>query len=93
MELEDYSNPVAVLKKAKQIFGKDFLLLRSRRKNKKYATIDPNTGKLVNFGQLGSQDWTKHRDPIRRKAFLNRNKRWKDAYEYSPAFLSYHLLW
>ena len=93
MKLEDFSNCKAVYRKGRQIFGKDFILMESRRKDKKYATIDPNTGNIVNFGQLGYEDWTKHKDKKRREAFLTRNKKWKNAYPYSPAFLSYHLLW
>jgi len=50
-------------------------------------------GKKVHFGSLLYQDYTKHKDKKRRENFRNRNKRWADADKYTPAHLSYYLLW
>lgn len=82
-----------VLAKGKQLLGNDFKLVPSTRKDKKYATIDPNTGKKIHFGAMGYEDFTKHKDETRRTAFRTRNAKWKDTKPYSPSHLSYHLLW
>lgn len=92
-DLSKYSNPKVVYKKARQVFGKDVELYQSNNQTKKYAIVDPNTHKIVNFGQMGYEDYTKHNDAVRRERFLKRNHKWKNAYQYSPAYLSYHLLW
>jgi len=63
----------------------------SSRKNKKYMIFDNN--KMVHFGQMGFEDATHHHDERRIKNFRSRNRKWKDARRYSPAWLSYYLLW
>ena len=63
----------------------------STRKDKKYMII--HNGKKVHFGEMGYEDFTKHRDLHRAELFKKRNAKWADAEKYSPAFLSYHLLW
>lgn len=65
----------------------------SNRKDKKYKILNPNTNKYVHFGQMGYEDYTKHKDNKRRDAFQSRNNKWKTAPQYSPAHLSYHGLW
>ena len=50
-------------------------------------------GKKIHFGDLRFCDYTKHQDKKRRENFRNRNRRWKDADKYTPAHLSYYLLW
>ena len=40
-----------------------------------------------------AHDFTKTNDEKKRKPFRNRNWRWAHAEKYSPAFLSYYLLW
>ena len=50
-------------------------------------------GKKVHFGSIIHEDYTKHKDKQRRDNFRNRNRRWKDADKYTPAHLSYYLLW
>ena len=94
-EILKYSDPVKVLKRLHEVFGEDsgIELFRSNRKDKKYAIINPYTFKVVNFGQMGYQDYTRHLSESRRNAFKRRNKKWRDADPFSPAFLSYHLLW
>lgn len=52
--------------------------------------------KWIHFGQMGYEDYTKHKDDDRRKNYLNRSSnikgQWK-ANKYSPNNLSIHLLW
>ena len=93
MNIEEVSNPDVVLKRAKNLYGNDVQIYFSTRKDKKYMLIHPNTGKKIHFGSSLYQDFTKHKDEERRQRFLTRNKKWKDADPYTPAFASYHLLW
>jgi len=89
MEIQKFSNPQEVYNKGRQ-YGLTVYL--SPNKKKKYAIVDPNN-KVVSFGQMGMEDYTKHLDEKRRANFLQRNKKWADAEPYSPAWLSYYLLW
>lgn len=94
-EILKWSNPVEVRKQADKYLGKDVPLYYSKKKDKKYAVIDPQ-GKVVNFGQIGYEDYTKHQDDKRRQNYLTRtaNMRgnWKDN-KYSPNNLSRNILW
>jgi hypothetical protein len=49
--------------------------------------------KWIHFGQMGYEDFTRHGDPVRRARFKTRNRRWATADKWTPAFLSYYLLW
>jgi hypothetical protein len=89
-KLLQFSNPTVVIAKGKKL---GLIVLISNRKDKKYAIRHPKTNKLINFGQMGFEDFTKHKDEKRRQNFLSRNSKWKDAKTYTPAFLSYALLW
>jgi hypothetical protein len=89
MSIEEFSNPAMVFKRAK-VMGIDDIKL-STRKDKKYMAYDGS--KWVHFGQMGYEDYTKHKDKRRRDLFRKRNARWADAPEMSPAFLAYYLLW
>ena len=64
----------------------------STRKDKKYMVISPE-GNKVHFGQIGYEDFTKHKDPERRRLFRLRNAKWSTMPKYSAGWLSYHLLW
>jgi bifunctional DNA-binding transcriptional regulator/antitoxin component of YhaV-PrlF toxin-antitoxin module len=64
----------------------------STRKDKKYMIMD-NNGDVKHFGLMGYQDFTKTRDMFKRNNFRNRNWKWEHADKYSPAWLSFHLLW
>ena len=88
-----YSDTERVFELAKKIIGDDVKIDISTRKNKKYMVLNPNTNKWVHFGQLPYYDYTKHRDEERRERFLKRNSHWASADKYSPAYLSYILLW
>ena len=52
--------------------------------------------KWINFGQLGYEDFTKHKDNERRDRYLKRathiKGNWKND-KYSPNNLSIHILW
>lgn len=91
--IELYSNPKQVLKMAKKIYGNDVEIDYSTRKDKKYMIKNPETNKWVHFGQMNYEDYTKHKDKIRRNNFRQRNSKWADADEYSPAFMAYYILW
>ena len=94
--INNYSNPKVVQSKAKKYLGKDTLIQFSNKKDKKYMVYDPNTEKMIHFGQMGYEDFTKHKDENRRQRYLNRATKikgnWKDN-KYSPNNLSIHLLW
>jgi hypothetical protein len=89
MSVYDFSNPEKVFKKAHKLGIEEIDL--SNRKNKKYKVYDGT--KWIHFGQLGYEDYSKHRDKRRRDLFRTRNARWADAPKMSPAWLSYYLLW
>ena len=83
-----YSNPQKVYELGQE---DDIPIYRSFKENKKYMV---NTGKKwLHFGQMGYEDYTKHKDEQRRKAFLKRNHKWAKMDADTPAWLSYHYLW
>jgi hypothetical protein len=96
VEILEYSNPTIVFKKARKYLGKDVKIELSKNKNKKYMIFNPNTEKWINFGQMGYEDFTKHKDPNRRHNYLTRTANmkgnWKDN-PYSPNNLSRNILW
>lgn len=84
-----YSNPDFVKTKARRL--KLNQVYESTRKNKKYMIHDGDH--FIHFGQMGYEDYTKHKDRQRLNAFRQRNWKWEDAPVYSPRWLSWHLLW
>lgn len=92
-DIELYSDPQKVLKKAIKLYGGEVDIDYSNKKNKKYMILNPITNKWVHFGQMGFSDYTKHNDKERRKAFLNRNHKWANQSEYTPGYMAYYLLW
>ena len=91
----DYSNPLKAQQQAFKIYGNNAILYRSKVKNKKYSILAPN-GKMVSFGQMGYEDWTKHSDPVRRMNYLTRTANMKGDWKnnpYSPNNLSRRILW
>lgn len=94
--LYNYSNPKQALKMAKKYLGKTVKLYPSSNVVKKYEIYDPLNKKWVRFGQMGYEDFTKHKDKKRRKNYLTRSRRilgnWKKN-KYSPNNLSIHVLW
>lgn len=93
--LYKYSNPLQAQRRAYLYLGKHAVLYKSSNKNKKYCIYDKND-KLIHFGQLGYEDYTKHLDRQRRKNYLNRSASimgdWKKN-KYSPNNLSREILW
>jgi len=91
-QLEQVSDINTVKKRAKDIYGLD--VSPSTRKGKKYM-ID-NGEKVIHFGSILYQDYTKHRDKKRRDNYLRRatniKGNWRDD-PFSPNWLSILLLW
>jgi len=89
--LYNVSNPEEVQRRAMSLHLNPVHL--SSQARFKYMVFNGN--KMVHFGSMipPYMDYTKHHDERRRNNFLKRNARWKDAPRYSPAFLSYWLLW
>ena len=88
-ELRNYSDPEYVMQKAKMMGLNP--VHESSRKDKKYMVFDGRT--MVHFGQMGYEDATRHHDLDRINRFKKRNWKWQNSPKYSPAFLSYYLLW
>ena len=91
------SDPEIVIMKARQYFkNPDIQLYLSPEKNKKYSVFDPINKKLVHFGDIRYEDFTKHKDDIRRESYLKRANNIKGDWKnniYSPNNLSINLLW
>jgi len=88
-ELRSYSDPEYVMNKAKMMGLNP--VHESSRKDKKYMVFDGN--KMVHFGQMGYEDASKHHDLERVNRFRKRNWKWQFEPKYSPAWLSWFLLW
>ena len=90
-----FSNPTEVYRRASKYLGKTAKISLSTKKEKKYMVITPD-GKTVHFGQMGYEDYTKHKNKTRRKNYLKRSRKirgnWKKN-KYSPNNLAIHLLW
>jgi len=95
-DLYKFSNPKEAQKKAFEYIDKSAILYKSSNPKKKYMIFDPNINKMVHFGQMNFEDYNKHKNIIRRNAYLKRtaNMRgiWKDNI-YSPNNLSRNILW
>ena len=83
-------------KKALNLGATDFGL--SRTKNKKYYVI--YNGRRINFGQKGYEDFTKHKDIGRQRAYWARHSKIKNKKgqrvindKESPSYWSSRLLW
>ena len=67
----------------------------SDKPDKKYYIIT-KTGKKVYFGATGYEDYTTHKDPKRKEAYIRRhqkNEDWSKSGIDTPGFWSYHFLW
>jgi hypothetical protein len=81
---------------AEKYLGKNTLLRLSHTKNKKYDVLNPATNKFVSFGDIRYADYTKHKDPVRRQAYLKRATKIKGDWildKYSPNNLAINILW
>lgn len=70
-----------------------FFLGKSKRKNKKFYVRSLDTNKSIHFGDSRMEDYTIHRDELRKSRYLSRtiHQPWRDVN--SPAFWSRNLLW
>jgi hypothetical protein len=95
-KLLKYSNPSQAQRMAYKYLGKSAKLYPARNSAKKYSIFDQKNKKWVNFGQIGYEDYTKHKDKKRRKSYLTRSRgmlgNWKKN-KYSANNLSMHILW
>lgn len=90
-----YSNPTEVYRRAKKYLGKTAKIGLSTKKEKKYMVTTPN-GRVVHFGQMGYEDYTKHKNKTRRKNYLTRSSKIKGDWKkdkYSANNLARILLW
>jgi hypothetical protein len=94
--LYQVSNPREVQRKALQLYGRDAIVYKSDKPNKKYQILNKNTGKWVYFGDEKMEDFHYHKDPERRRRYLARalniRGKWRENI-YSPNILSLVLLW
>jgi hypothetical protein len=88
-----YSNPKTVRRLVDKYYGEDVELYLSTRENKKYMIQNPETGKMIHFGQIGAEDFTKHKNIDRRRMFRLRNAKWAKSDKWTASFASYFLLW
>lgn len=91
-----YSNPRIAQKMAYKYLGKTAKLYPSDKPEKKYKIFDPNHNKWIYFGQIGYQDFTRHRNQNRRNAYLTRTSGMRGNWrrnKYSANNLSRKILW
>jgi len=91
-----FSSPKQAQKMARAYLGASAQLYPAINPAKKYRICDPKLNKWVNFGQMGYQDYTRHKNKTRRKNYLTRTAgmlgNWKRN-KYSANNLSRHILW
>ena len=88
-ELRLYSDPDIVRQKAREL-GLNPVHESSQTK---YKYMIFNGHKMIHFGLMGFEDFTKHHNLKRRENFRKRNWKWQYAPRYSPAWLSWNLTW
>lgn len=94
--LNKVSDIAVVAQKAKDLYKQFGQIFISNKPNKKYMIKNPKNGKFVHFGQMGMEDFTRHKDPERRIRYLKRAMNIKGKWRndaFSPNLLSIHLLW
>jgi hypothetical protein len=94
--LHMYSNPRIAQSNAYKYLGRTAKLYPASNSQKKYSIFDKKNNHWVNFGQMGYEDFTKHRDKARRKNYLTRSKNIKGNWasnRYSANNLSRKILW
>ena len=80
-ELRLYSDPEIVARKAQQLGLNP--VHPSSQARKKFMVF--NNERMIHFGQIPYEDYTKHGDKARRDRFRKRNHRWATAARYSPS--------
>lgn len=93
-ELLNYSNPTTVKNLGVKLLGKEYPILISSRKDKKYMVKSPD-GKWIHFGGFNPpmEDYTKTRNEEKRNKFRKRNAKWNNQTKWSAGWLSFNLLW
>ena len=96
-QLLEVSNPREVIIKAIEYFkDPNIKVYLSTKKNKKYMIINPNNGKMVHFGDINYQDFTKTKDEERRNNYVSRASKIRGNWifdRYSSNNLALNLLW
>jgi len=91
-----YSNPRVAQKMAYRYLGKTAKLYPSDKPEKKYMIFDPHHNKWVHFGQIGYEDFTRHKNVGRRHNYLTRTRGMRGNWrrnKYSANNLSRRILW
>jgi hypothetical protein len=95
-EIVKYTDPFVAQENSTKYLGDTGILFLSPKKDKKYRVWDRRTKKWIDFGQMGYEDFTKHKDEDRRRAYLSRATNIKGNWKmnkYSPNNLAIHILW
>jgi hypothetical protein len=91
-----FSSPRQAQKMARKYLGASARLYPASNPVKKYRICDPKLNQWVNFGQMGYEDYTRHKNKTRRKNYLTRTAgmlgNWKRN-KYSANNLSRNILW
>jgi len=91
-----YSDPVKAQKMAYKYLGKSAKIYPATNDEKKYRICDPVHHKWIHFGQMGYEDYTRHKNKTRRHNYLTRTAgmrgNWKSN-KYSANNLSRNILW
>ena len=71
------------------------IIKKSSAQNKKYTAVIDNgkTSKSIHFGNKNYEDFTIHKDPERKKAYLARHKHDKTSNPLYAGFYASNLLW
>ena len=94
--LKKYSNPLVAQKMAYKYLGKSARLYPAKNPQKKYSIYDPNNQKWIEFGQIGYENFTKHKDKSSQNNYLTRPASMKGNWKknkYSRNNLSRRILW
>lgn len=79
----------------KKFYTQTYRPFTSDKPDKKYFIVT-SSGKKVYFGAAGYEDYTTHKDPERKEAYIKRhqkNEDWSKSGIDTPGFWSYHFLW
>lgn len=71
-----------------------YYLQKSGNKWKKWTVTDIETGKKIHFGDSRFEDYTQHKDPLRKERYISRHaprENWNDPQ--TAGFWARHLLW
>ena len=73
----------------------NIIIKKSSAENKKYTAVIDNgkTSKSIHFGAKNYEDFTHHKDPLRKKAYLARHKHDKTSNPAHAGFYATNLLW